>query len=254
MRTLADRYNGNSVVVKGRCSSTLTSVTDTGGTNILLDPTILNTPSTVDISSSSASDASAGVGARTIQIVGLGSNQQYQSEIITLNGNTVVTSVNTYYRLFFTRVLTVGTTGYNVGDIYIIKTGTGGTYSAGVPGTFTIASALIKVLATTNQGGSCSYTTPNLANYEWIISSISLSSSTSAGIAVLQVQDIANGTPYYRETYINFGSGVPVFADLTPLEIAVGPLTDVRVLVTTTSAGSAFGADLVIIRNNLIGG
>ncbi len=71
------------------------------------------------VSSSASDDGSpAGVGARTIEILGLRSwDTKEVSEIITLNGVTDVPTVNSYVIIHRMRVLTKGATSVNVGVI-----------------------------------------------------------------------------------------------------------------------------------------
>lgn len=83
------------------------------------------------VSSGSANDTSAGTGARTILVVGLDSNYVTQSEVITLNGQTQVTTVNSYLRITYTELLTTGSGNAQAGIIYI---GTGSA-TLGVPQT-----------------------------------------------------------------------------------------------------------------------
>lgn len=91
------------------------------GTEDVISQGGLYVPPTVarvhNIVSSSASDASAGVGARTISINGLDANYADISETVTLNGVTPVATVNSY--IFINRMLctTVGTSATNVGNI-----------------------------------------------------------------------------------------------------------------------------------------
>jgi hypothetical protein len=81
------------------------------------------------VSSSNANDTSAGTGARTIQISGLDGSYNEVSETITMNGQTAVTTSNSYIRMNRALVLTAGSGGANAGIIYV---GTG-TVTAGVP-------------------------------------------------------------------------------------------------------------------------
>ena len=81
------------------------------------------------VSSSSADDAAAGTGARTVNIQGLDADYNEISEDIILNGQTPVTTVNSYLRINRGTVLTAGTGGKNAG---IIRAGTG-TVTSGVP-------------------------------------------------------------------------------------------------------------------------
>lgn len=87
------------------------------------------TASVMEVSSGSANDAAAGTGARKILVVGLDSNYNSQSEVITLNGQTAVNTVNSYLRITYTEVLTTGSTNGQVGTIYI---GTGAV-ALGIP-------------------------------------------------------------------------------------------------------------------------
>jgi len=84
---------------------------------------------TMTVSSSDANDTSAGTGARTIQISGLDGDYNEISETIILNGQTPVTTSNSYLRMNRAIVLTAGSGGVNAGIIYV---GTG-TVTSGVP-------------------------------------------------------------------------------------------------------------------------
>jgi hypothetical protein len=86
-------------------------------------------PTIMKISSSSTNDAAAGTGARTIRILGINGTGGYAEEIVTLNGQTEVNTVNTYDAIESMTVLTAGSGGVNAGTIYA---GTG-TVTAGVP-------------------------------------------------------------------------------------------------------------------------
>lgn len=85
----------------------------------------------MSISSSSASDTSAGTGARTIYVSGLDEDHNEVSETVTLNGQTAVTTVKSYAHINEAYVLTAGSGNSAAGSIYI---GTG-TVTAGVPAT-----------------------------------------------------------------------------------------------------------------------
>jgi hypothetical protein len=86
------------------------------------------------VSSASANDkgtASPGTGARTVLISGLDASYNAISETITLNGQTAVTTTNSYLRINSMEVLTAGSGNTAAGIIYV---GTG-TVTAGVPAT-----------------------------------------------------------------------------------------------------------------------
>lgn len=85
----------------------------------------------VKVSSSSADDAAAGTGARTIVVAGLDANYNEISETVALNGQTEVLTTNSFIRVFRAYVVTAGSGGTAAGTIYV---GTG-TVTAGVPAT-----------------------------------------------------------------------------------------------------------------------
>ena len=84
---------------------------------------------TMTVSSSNTNDTSAGTGARTVQILGLDGDYNEISETITLNGQTAVTTTNSFLRVNRAIILTAGSGGANAGTIYV---GTG-TVTTGVP-------------------------------------------------------------------------------------------------------------------------
>jgi hypothetical protein len=83
------------------------------------------------VSSSSANDAAAGTGARSIYIEGLDANYNTVTETVTLNGQTEVNTTNSYLRINNFYTASVGSGGSNAGYIYIGD----GTVTAGVPAT-----------------------------------------------------------------------------------------------------------------------
>ena len=80
--------------------------------------------SVVNFVSSSAADAAAGTGARTISVTGLNGSNVEVTETLTLNGTTNVPTVNSYNFISRVIVLTAGSGGANAGTI--IGTATGG--------------------------------------------------------------------------------------------------------------------------------
>lgn len=114
----------------------------------------------LDISSSSASDdgSPAGTGAQIVRVLGLDANYNRIYEDVTLDGQTKVTTTKKFLRVFSAYIKAAGSGIVNAGDIYIVKTGTGGTYTGGVPGTLT--SAVIKMPVGANLGYSGLITAP----------------------------------------------------------------------------------------------
>jgi hypothetical protein len=86
---------------------------------------------TMTVSSDSASDTSAGIGARTVLIEGLDANYIEISDTITLNGQTGVNTPRPYLRVNRMIVLTAGSTFRSQGQIFIGV----GVINAGVPAT-----------------------------------------------------------------------------------------------------------------------
>jgi hypothetical protein len=83
------------------------------------------------VSSASANDTSDGTGTRTIQVEGLDANYAPISEVVIMDGQTPVNTVNSFLRVLYLEVLTYGSVAGAAGNIYA---GTG-TVTAGVPAT-----------------------------------------------------------------------------------------------------------------------
>ncbi len=113
---LADRYGRNADV---DAASAAEDIWDGGGTYTGF-PT--GSAETVNVFSASANDAAAGTGLRTLRIVGLDGSGVEQSETITMNGTSAVTSANTYSRVNLAYGLTGGSGGTNAGAITVRHT------------------------------------------------------------------------------------------------------------------------------------
>lgn len=120
------------------------------------------------VSSSSADDAAAGTGARTIQVYGLDANYNEITETVTLNGQTEVNTTNSYLRVFRAFVINAGSGGTAAGTIYI---GTG-TVTLGVPATI-----YAEIPVGANQTLMAVWTVP--ANYTAYITRGSLSGASN---------------------------------------------------------------------------
>jgi hypothetical protein len=83
----------------------------------------------MSVSSSSANDTSAGTGARTLLVQGLNASYAEIQEVVSLNGQTGVSTINSFLRINSICVLTAGSGGVNAGNIYV---GTG-TITGGKP-------------------------------------------------------------------------------------------------------------------------
>ncbi len=96
-----------------------------------LDITLPTVAVILGIASTSTDDAGGGIGATAIQIVGLDASYNDQSEIIVMTGTTEVNSTLTYIAVNNAIVVAVGSTGWNVGTIYIGGTANDFTGAAG---------------------------------------------------------------------------------------------------------------------------
>ena len=106
---------------------------------------------TVDVASTNTNDTSAGTGLRTLTIEGLDSAGDIQSETITLNGQTEVTSAKTYSAINGFIGLTAGANNTSAGDIWVGN----GDFTSGVPATKYFVGE-----ANHNHGLSAYYTVP----------------------------------------------------------------------------------------------
>jgi hypothetical protein len=89
----------------------------------------LTAATVLKVSSSSTDDTSAGTGARTVQLYGLDADYNEINELVTLNGQTVVNTTQSFLRINRIIVRSAGSGGANAGVIYA---GTG-TVTTGVP-------------------------------------------------------------------------------------------------------------------------
>lgn len=83
--------------------------------------------SQLEVLSTSAADAAAGTGARTVLVSGLDATYNTISETVTLNGVTPVTTINSYLRVNVFTTTTAGSGEINAGDITLRVVGAGST-------------------------------------------------------------------------------------------------------------------------------
>ena len=99
----------------------------------ILDITFPSTAATIGMASTSTDDAGGGIGAIAVLIEGLDENFVEIGEAIVLTGQTKVASTLTYIAINNATVVAVGSTGWNVGTIYIGDSAQ--TFTLGVPQT-----------------------------------------------------------------------------------------------------------------------
>jgi hypothetical protein len=135
------------------------------------------------VSSADADDTSAGTGARTVLITGLDANYAVISETVTMNGQTAVTTTNSFLRINSMLVTTAGTSLANEGIIYI---GTG-TVTSGVPAT------IYNVIAAGfNNATSSQYTVP--AGYTGYLAVARIGLAQDAGTTLITARTRFVGT------------------------------------------------------------
>jgi hypothetical protein len=135
------------------------------------------------VSSADADDTSAGTGARTVLITGLDSNYAVISETVTMNGQTAVTTTNSFLRINAMLVTTAGTSLANEGIIYIGS----GTVTSGVPAT------IYNVIAAGfNNATSSQYTIP--AGYTGYLAVARIGLAQDAGTTLITARTRFVGT------------------------------------------------------------
>lgn len=209
--------------------------------------TVFNSNYALDVTSSSAADTSAGTGARTIEIYGLDKDFSFQRETVTLNGQTIVTTTKTWRRVFEAVVQTAGSGLKNAGDIYIVKTGTGGTYAAGVPGTLT--SGVLKAVAGDNFGLSGIWTVPRGCDYRLV--GIALTCRANFGtLSIWHGYPAGNGLAY-PSFKIEFSSSSPVVVPIATPILTLKEKEDCYLTVVGSAAATYIGAELSFVQGGI---
>lgn len=199
--------------------------------------------STMTVSSSDTNDTSAGTGARTVLISGLNGDYVETSETITLNGQTAVTTTNSYLRMNRAVVLTAGSGAGNAGIIYV---GTG-TVTAGVP-----ANIYTTIAVGVNQTLQAFWTVP--ANYTAYLYQVNLSTGNSSNTpASLRVSLVARpfGGVFNTKELISIIDGDHIQSYNFPIKFT--EKTDIEFRGISSSASVDFDVsasmDLLYIQN-----
>jgi len=197
------------------------------------------------VSSSSANDTAAGTGARTINIEGLDADYNEVSEDIILNGQTPVTTVNSYLRINRAAVLAAGSSGKNAG---IIRAGTG-TVTSGVP-----ANVFLSIDGDgDNQTLMCLWTVP--AGYTAFLVQTNVSTGNSSNTpALLRTTIVArpHGGVFSTKERITMKDGNQLQGYNFPLRFT--EKTDLEVRAQSTSGSVTFDCsaslEFIYIKNN----
>jgi hypothetical protein len=198
--------------------------------------------SVLKVSSSSASDAAASTGARTIQIEGLNAAYEPVVETVILNGQTAVDTTNSYLRVNKMIVLTAGSGGTSVGNIYA---GTG-TVTDGVPAVVVNQTGILS-----NESESAFYTVP--AGFTAYITRWTLSSGNDEANAstrfTLRVRPFG-GVFGFKALYHIPGNGIYECVAAFPLPIPEKADLDVLAAASADSATASTQLQIMLIKND----
>ena len=199
----------------------------------------LDAPAIMTVSSSSASDTSAGVGARSIYIVGINSTGGEVSETVVLNGQTPVNTTHTYTEIQNSSVLSVGSSEHNVGNISI---GTG-TVTSGVP-----ANIFGHILATENKSLIGHYTIP--AGYTGYLIAGGMSSGTEGGTAYVTGRlKVRQNDIVYTSALVTFSNGQVNFDFKYPIPIPAGSCIQATAKSTANNESVSCNFEVLLIKN-----
>lgn len=199
----------------------------------------LDTPAIMTVSSSSASDTSAGVGARSIYIVGINSTGGEVSETVVLNGQTPVNTTHTYTEIQSSLVVSAGTSEHNVGNISI---GTG-TVTSGVP-----ANIFGHILATENKSLIGHYTIPIGYTGYLISGNMSVGSTTASKNITGRLKIRENGL-LYTGAIVSFTSGIVPFNFEYPIKLNQSSCISATAVSSTNDEKISCYFQLVLIKN-----
>jgi len=211
---------------------------------------VLETGAALDITSSSANDvATTGTGLRTLTIYGLGTDKKYQEETIAMNGTTIVNSTKSWTDIFGAQGATYGTLKRNDGVIYMVKTGTGGTYTTpGVPGTVT--SLVVKMLATFCSCQNGHWVVPADETQKYRLEFIAYEGHTQASTLAICTQSPWSATDpsCHIESIIGIANNYSNSIDLSKFKWEIGAGEGIRVRVLGASNSANVKATILLKR------
>ena len=198
----------------------------------------LTAASTVSLSSSSANDASAGTGARTVRLYGVDSAGNFATEDFTLNGQTLVNGTTSWWRLNRLEVLTAGSGAINAGDIYA---GTG-TVTSGVP-----ANKFAKIL--TGNGRSLMAMWHTSSTRRAMLQSLTVATQATATASDVTIRLVARTTGgvfrVFKKFIVTYTGGPITIPNPTPLLFPKD--TDIEVRARASGGTRDIAADATFI-------
>ena len=195
----------------------------------------------LSVSSDNANDTSAGTGARTVYLEGLDANHNTISEVVTLNGQTAVTTTRSYLHINNCYVLTAGSGNSAAGTIYF---GTG-VVTAGVP-----ATVYDVIQFDYNARVTGSYTVP--AGYTAYVSQGLFSSGQSSGSGPVTGRLMTRGTNNRRLTaaVTTVNNGAADYSFEYPIVIPEKTTVEAQAVGAATNNACTSMFVLVLIKND----
>jgi hypothetical protein len=217
---------------------------DTAQVSVWPLPSLITFPAAalqMTVSSTSASDTSAGTGARTVVVQGLDANYNEVTETVTMNGQTAVTMSASLLRVNYAYVATAGSGNSAAGDIYI---GTG-TVTAGVPAT---TYDIIKFDYNNTTTGS--YTVP--ASYTAYVSQGLFSAGQTGGSNQVQGRLLTRGTNNIRMTaaITSLNNGVADYVFEYPLAVPEKTTIEATAIGSSTNNAVSSMFILLLVKNS----
>jgi hypothetical protein len=205
---------------------------------------ILTFPSTaiqLSVSSDNANDTSNGTGARTVFIEGLDANHDVITEVVTLNGQTAVTTTKSYLHINNCYVATAGSLNSAAGNIYF---GTG-VVTAGVP-----ATVYDIIQYDYNARVTGSFTIP--AGYTGFLTEGLFSSGQSSGSGPVTGRLMTRGTDNIRRTaaVTTVNNGAADYTFDFPVAIPEKTTVEAQAVGTGTNNACSSMFILILIKND----
>jgi len=189
------------------------------------------TSATVDVASDNTNDTSAGTGLRTLTLIGLNNSGVAQTETITMNGQTEVTSSNTYSAVQGFRGVTYGSGNTSAGNVYMGN----GTFTSGVPATIYITGE-----AGHNKGSTGYYTVPTGKGL--FLRQLTCSMVGSNKEAKIHIETSPDGILWITENEFGLESGTIFQGQIIAVPKIAGD-TNIRI----TGVAGASGTELSVI-------
>jgi len=187
---------------------------------------------TVDVASTDANDTSAGTGLRRLTLEGLDSSGNAQTETITLNGQTEVTSANTYSAINQFRGLLAGSGNTSAGEIWIGN----GSFTSGVPATKYFVGE-----RNHNKGLTAYYTVPTSKTL--VVTGVIVTVVGSNKEVEITIEVSTNGTFWTIEDEFSAVSGTAIFAETSTVPKVVAG-SHIRIRGDAAGSGTELTATL----------